>query len=581
MKTMKKIFFLIACVLGTSSAIFAAKSDCGEYAQSYYGLLNEDPEYLNQWKALCNHYASTLSGDDRFFWLQYKDSGLWHDFVVSYSSSFCSDKYFNAEDRTIIAEHEKLSQSLDNEEFNFEEFNSAFDNYIATYISWRQNQTDEEPSIDAMPHVDCTQEYRKSVEKMEWLTKGWKDYVNELPVTETEKKQLGIEIAIMMFQSAKVGQEAAKLLSELDIVLKHFRYLLDDLFADKKGIEKTFATIFGKYKKQTKLDPKYRDEDLLLTYEDLLLQVLTLNGGNSLFKTYSDQLRQRLSAPLLLASISEDGANADKIKAMSDDYFTKQALKDFANVMVPYFKKEISKNDLQFVKDSIFSDKRYRTITDSVLFLSDNAMIYDEKTETKIYNVDTTNSDYWELHTELKVLFRIYNLSLTFGSLETADSLFLSYIDSLRNKVDDEWLRAYWRYTLPEITEQMQSFFNFSLSMACKINPQLKEDLTDEKYNTWYGHYCIIGTLLTLPEYRLVASKEDLEYLTELKEKTQYKDYVNATANILKKFAQMDESFWCTIATSMSNYMQANYKDSPAEVKLFKDGADQICAALK
>lgn len=578
---MKKIFLLIACVLGISSAIYAAKTDCGEHAQSYYELMSVDQEYQSQWKALCNQYASTLSGDDRFLWLQYEDSGLWHDFVASYSSLFCSDKYFNAEDRTIIAELEKLSQCLDNEEFNQEEFDNAFDNYLATYMSWRQNQTEEELSIDAMPHVDCSPKYRKAVEKMEWLIEVWRDGVNELPVTEDEKKQLCVEIAILTCKSAKVGQEAAELISELDIVLKHFRYLLDDLFADKKGIEKTFATIFGKYKKQAKLDPKYRDEDLLLTYEDLLLQVLTLNGGNSLFKTYSDQLRQRLSAPLLLASISEDGANADKIKAMSDDYFTKQALKDFANVMVPYFKKEISKNDLQFVKDSIFSDKRYRTITDSVLFLSNNAMIYDEKTETKIYNVDTTNSDYWELHTELKVLFRIYNLSLTFGSLETADSLFLSYIDSLRNKVDDEWLRAYWRYTLPEITEQMQSFFNFSLSMACKINPQLKEDLTDEKYNTWYGHYCIIGTLLTLPEYRLVASKEDLEYLTELKEKTQYKDYVNATANILKKFAQMDESFWCTIATSMSNYMQANYKDSPAEVKLFKDGADQICAALK
>lgn len=302
-----------------------------------------------------------------------------------------------------------------------------------------------------------------------------------------------------------------------------------------------------------------------LTYEQQLLQVWDLMGANGPIQQMKTKFDKKGYNP------------TDTLPLMMKSYFEERGIRDLLDICLPIYQEAIPQEELATVA-SILSDKRFRTIQDSINMLNElGALEWDSIHKQFVSSKDAEeHPNYWHQRISTRMAFLSFNLSVALGP-QSADSVFMELAEKLESDSiewpSEEWLGAYINYC------EVNGTFNKgtkSLITIFERNPKLSE-LPEEMKDKIFEEYIFMSYFYALPEYARVATIEDLEYLTQLVAVEPYQHYLDVGGEIMTIMFGSESNIWCYIGDKMYTYMLEQYPENTAQHKTFEQAKALLC----
>lgn len=299
-----------------------------------------------------------------------------------------------------------------------------------------------------------------------------------------------------------------------------------------------------------------------LTYEQQLLQVWELTGADTPLQTLKTKF-----------------ANTnDTLSQMVSSYFEERGLRDFMEVCLPLYQENISQEELAVVA-GIFSDKKYRTVSDSILYLSNLSMIsWDSVQGTFVETEDAKNHpDYWEQRVACRLCLTTFAMTVAMEPLMADSVLQNSFerLDSLFTPApSEEWMDAYLGYCR---VNGIYTLAAKSFQTIIQLNPNALAELSEEQRETIIADYIGAFCFFSLPEYYRIATTEDLKHLTQLVSVEPYQHYQSVAGNLISQLFSAESNIWCHMAEKIYAYMAKHFPKNRSQLNIFVKEKDFMC----
>ena len=286
MKRFTILLFGVLCVCAVSRA---ATNNCSEYVETLYSLSSS--KYQNKWNALCDRFASHLTGDDRYYYLQLRAYGaseeLWKGYVNKHQSWFCNNSNLTETDKTLLKQvHDNPTayySTIQKFASNWENAQTAeMTNYLAALAQWKQDTPESEMTVNNMPRIECSSECRREANRyIDELFKDDEDFHNQENALASE---LARELLICALKALLPETEDMHKAVSLLVTQRHTDQLFNELFAKSpETFYKTFSSLFAEFKRTNSISSEFKNDNL---WDEFMKR--NENDYNPLWNVYDD-----------------------------------------------------------------------------------------------------------------------------------------------------------------------------------------------------------------------------------------------------------------------------------------------------